>query len=78
LEQPPIGEGLPSILQNRPGAWGAVTRRWRASNRAITEGDRNRRDIVAGEGSGRLRRGSGQFFFGQAHEGDQSQITDPE
>ena len=73
-----MGSGLPSIIQNRPGPWGAVTRRSRASSRATTDGERRRRDIVGGLGRGRRRRWAGQFSWPQAQEVGRSQITNQE
>src|SRR5262245_5109893 len=60
-----MAKGLPSIIQNRPEPVGATTRRATASNRALTKGEPNHRDVVAGEGSGRFRRWRGSVPRGR-------------
>src|SRR4051794_33785752 len=56
--------GLPPITQNRPGPVGARARRSRSPSRAATEGERSRRDIRPGEGSGWRRGGGGPVSGG--------------
>src|SRR5579863_1480369 len=60
LEQPPMGKGLPSIIQKMPDSRKVRTSCEMLLSRACTDWLRSRRDMVEGEGSALRREGKGQ------------------